>query len=202
MRTRLVELLLPVVFATSLLGSSALAAKTKAKAAHDPQAIIKTDLGDITVKLFKEKAPKTVENFIGLATGKKEWTSPDGQKMKGKPLYNGTIFHRVIPGFMVQGGDPAGNGTGGPGFQFEDEFTPSDSFDHAGILAMANAGPNTNGSQFFITVVPTPHLNGHHTIFGEVTKGQDVVDKIVNSPRGPNDMPTTPIHIKSIKIVK
>jgi peptidyl-prolyl cis-trans isomerase A (cyclophilin A) len=164
-------------------------------------AVIKTTAGNITVKLFAEKAPKTIANFVGLSTGKKEWKDPKtGNMVKGKPLYNGTIFHRVIPDFMIQGGDPAANGTGGPGYQFEDEFTPSDSFDKPGILAMANAGPNTNGSQFFITVKPTPWLNGKHTIFGEVTKGMDVVNKIVSAPKGPNDMPTDPVKIIKITI--
>ena len=160
--------------------------------------------GDITVKLFRDRAPKTVENFVGLATGKKEWTDPKTDKlMKGKSLYAGTIFHRVIPDFMIQGGDPLGNGTGspkGPDYPFADEVSSSDSFDKPGILAMANAGPNTNGSQFFITVKATPWLNGKHTIFGEVTKGMDLVEKIVNAPRGPNDMPNDPIKIVKITI--
>jgi peptidyl-prolyl cis-trans isomerase A (cyclophilin A) len=164
-------------------------------------AVIKTTAGDITVKLFADKAPKTVANFVALATGKKEWKDPKtGETVKNKPLYNGTIFHRIIPDFMIQGGDPAGNGTGGPGYQFEDEFTPSDAFDKVGILAMANAGPNTNGSQFFITVKETPWLNGKHTIFGEVTKGMDVVNKIVSAPKGANDMPDKPVKITKITI--
>lgn len=164
-------------------------------------AIFKTTAGDITVKLFADRAPKTVENFIGLATGKKPWTdSRNGKLVKGKPLYNGTIFHRVIPEFMIQGGDPLGDGTGGPGYTFEDETQPSDSLDHPGILAMANAGPNTNGSQFFITLKATPWLNGKHTIFGEVTQGMDVVNKIVAAARGPNDRPVDPVKIKMIRI--
>ena len=173
-----------------------------ALAASPPKtAVIQTTKGSITLKLFPEKAPKTVENFVGLATGSKEWTDPKtGKKMKRKPLYNGTVFHRVIPDFMIQGGDPLGQGTGGPGYSFEDETQPSDSFDKPGILAMANAGPNTNGSQFFITVKPTPWLNGKHTIFGEVTEGMDVVNKIVNAPRGPDDKPKTPIKIKKITL--
>lgn len=170
------------------------------KTSKQPIAIMKTSLGDITLKLFPDVAPKTVENFIGLATGKKEWTDPKtGKKVKGKPLYNGTIFHRVIEDFMIQGGDPIGNGTGGPGYEFGDEFSPSVRFDRAGLLAMANAGPGTNGSQFFITLAPTPHLNDHHTIFGEVTQGMDVVKKIVGVPKS-NDRPLTDVTIKSIQI--
>lgn len=164
-------------------------------------AIIETSQGDITVKLFPEKAPKTVENFIGLASGKKEWKDPTtGKAIKGKSLYSGTKFHRVIPDFMIQGGDPLGNGRGGPGYQFEDEVSSSDQMDKPGILAMANAGPNTNGSQFFITVKPTPWLSGKHTIFGEVVQGMDVVEKISQAPRDPGDMPKDPITIKKIKI--
>ncbi|MGZ6142212.1 MAG: peptidylprolyl isomerase, partial [Myxococcales bacterium] len=135
----------------------------------------------ITVKLFEKDAPKTVENFVGLATGKKEWIDPrTGQKSKA-PLYDGTSFHRVIPDFMIQGGDPLGTGTGGPGYKFEDEFSSGKKFDKPGLLAMANAGPNTNGSQFFITEVPTPHLNNRHTIFGEVVKGGDLVPQIARA---------------------
>ncbi len=172
-------------------------------APKNPVAVMKTSLGTITVKLFKDKAPITVENFIGLATGTKEWTDPKtGKKVKGKSLYAGTIFHRVIPDFMIQGGDPLGQGIGGPGYQFQDEVGPLDSFDKPGILAMANAGPNTNGSQFFITVAPTPHLNRHHTIFGEVTSGLDVVMKISKAERDPMDRPNKEIKIESIKIKK
>jgi len=169
----------------------------------DKTAVIRTSMGDITVKLFTSKAPKTVANFVGLATGKKDWINPKTSKtVKNIPLYNGTVFHRVIPDFMIQGGDPLGNGTGGPGYQFEDEFKDTDAFDRPGILAMANAGPGTNGSQFFITVKPTPWLNGHHTIFGEVTKGMDVVNKIVSAERDEHDVPKKPIKIKQIKINK
>jgi peptidyl-prolyl cis-trans isomerase A (cyclophilin A) len=176
-------------------------AQAAEKKAAKKIAVIKTSVGDITVELFPDKAPKTIENFVGLATGKKDWTDPStGKTVKHKALYNGTIFHRVIPDFMIQGGDPKGDGTGGPGYQFEDETSSSDTFDRPGILAMANAGPNTNGSQFFITLKPTPWLNGKHTIFGQVTKGMDVVDKIVAAPRGPNDRPNTPIKIKKIVI--
>ena len=141
-------------------------------------ATFKTSLGDIVVKLLPEKAPKTVENFLGLAEGTKEWKDPRSGQMVKKPLYDGTVFHRVIPQFMIQGGDPLGTGTGGPGYKFADEIGPDNKFDRPGLLAMANAGPNTNGSQFFITEVPTPHLNRGHTIFGEVVKGQELIAKI------------------------
>ena len=149
--------------------------------AGDLYAIFKTSRGDIVVKLFDKDAPKTVANFCGLATGAQDWIDPrTGQKSKAK-LYDGTAFHRVIPQFMIQGGDPLGTGTGGPGYKFEDEFQSSKKFDKPFLLAMANAGPNTNGSQFFITEVPTPHLNGRHTIFGEVVKGGDLVPQIARA---------------------
>ncbi len=142
------------------------------------QATFQTSVGEIVVKLLPEKAPKTVANFVGLAEGTREWKDPrTGQAVK-RPLYDGTVFHRVIPDFMIQGGDPLGTGTGGPGYRFEDEIGPDNRFDKPGLLAMANAGPNTNGSQFFITEVPTPHLNRGHTIFGEVVKGLELVRKI------------------------
>jgi peptidyl-prolyl cis-trans isomerase A (cyclophilin A) len=183
-----------VMMAALLWAATGLAHFAQAKSA-----VIQTTAGDITVKLFSEKAPKTVENFVGLATGKKAWTHPESnKKMRNKPLYDGTIFHRVIPGFMIQGGDPLGLGVGGPGYVFEDEFSPQDQFNKPYILAMANAGPNTNGSQFFITVAPTPWLAGRHTIFGEVTAGQEVVDKIVMAPRGANDRPHDPVKIKRV----
>jgi peptidyl-prolyl cis-trans isomerase A (cyclophilin A) len=144
-------------------------------------ATFQTSAGDIVVRLMPEKAPKTVENFLGLAEGTREWTDPKtGQKVK-RPLYDGTVFHRVIPDFMIQGGDPLGTGTGGPGYRFADEIGPDNKFDRPGLLAMANAGPNTNGSQFFITEVPTPHLNRGHTIFGEVVKGGDLIAKIART---------------------
>jgi peptidyl-prolyl cis-trans isomerase A (cyclophilin A) len=175
--------------------------ETKTKSKKEPIAVIKTSMGSFTVKLFKDKAPETVENFIALAKGTKEWTDPaTGKTVKGKSLYKGTIFHRVIPDFMIQGGDPAGNGTGGPGYKFKDEIRPLDRFDKPGILAMANSGPNTNGSQFFVTVIATPWLNGHHTIFGEVTSGMNVVNKIVNVERDGMDKPKKDIKIESITI--
>jgi peptidyl-prolyl cis-trans isomerase A (cyclophilin A) len=160
-----------------------------------------TSEGTFKVRLFPEHAPITVANFTELASGKREWKDPtDGQK-KTEPLYDGTIFHRVIPGFMIQGGDPAGTGMGGPGYQFEDEFPPgAPSFDKAGLLAMANAGPGTNGSQFFVTVGPTPHLTGKHTIFGEVTEGYYVVEKISTVPTGAIDRPVNDVVIQRVEI--
>jgi peptidyl-prolyl cis-trans isomerase A (cyclophilin A) len=147
----------------------------------DLYAVFQTSRGNIVVKLFEKDAPKTVANFVGLATGKQEWIDPrTGQKSKAK-LYDGTVFHRVIPQFMIQGGDPLGTGTGGPGFKFEDEFQSGRKFDKPALLAMANAGPNTNGSQFFITEVATPHLNNRHTIFGEVVKGGELVPQITRA---------------------
>ena len=162
-------------------------------------ATFKTSLGDIRVQLKPESAPKTVENFVGLATGKKEWTDPRSGEKRNDSLYAGTVFHRVIPNFMIQGGDPLGTGTGGPGYKFEDETKGGPSFDKPGLLAMANAGPNTNGSQFFITEVPTPWLTGNHTIFGEVVEGFDVVQKIVKVPSS-GDRPKTPVVLESVEI--
>jgi len=164
-------------------------------------AIFDTSEGQIVCRLFQQDAPKTVQNFIDLAEGQREWTHPVTRKKSMDKLYNGTIFHRVIPDFMIQGGDPAGTGFGGPGYQFEDETKSSPHrFDKPGKLAMANAGPNTNGSQFFITVAPTQWLTGKHTIFGEVIEGQDVVDKITNSPRNRQDKPMKDIQVKSVTI--
>ncbi|HEY0881402.1 MAG TPA: peptidylprolyl isomerase [Archangium sp.] len=174
----------------------------EARAGHDLYAKFETTEGTITVRLFAKDAPKTVENFVGLATGEKPWTDPaTGEAMKNKPLYDGTIFHRCIKEFMVQGGDPLGRGTGGPGFRFEDEFQSGRRFDKPGLLAMANSGPNTNGSQFFITVIPTTWLNNKHTIFGEVVSGQDIVDRVANViPKGAGDRPKTDVVIKKLTI--
>ena len=164
-------------------------------------ATFKTTQGEIVCRLFESDAPKTVKNFIELAEGTRDWTHPNGEKKSGEKLYDGTIFHRVIPDFMVQGGDPAGNGMGGPGYKFEDETKGSPhKFDKPGKLAMANAGPNTNGSQIFITVAPTLWLTGNHTIFGEVIEGQSVVDAMTKVPRGPQDKPKTPIVLESVTI--
>jgi len=164
-------------------------------------AIFDTSEGTITCRLFEKDAPKTVQNFIDLAEGKREWTHPVTRKKSNDRLYDGTIFHRVIPEFMIQGGDPAGTGMGGPGYQFEDETKGSSHrFDKAGKLAMANAGPNTNGSQFFITVAPTSWLTGKHTIFGEMVEGQDVVDKITSTPRNSQDRPKKDVKLNAVKI--
>jgi peptidyl-prolyl cis-trans isomerase A (cyclophilin A) len=163
-------------------------------------ATFNTSMGNIVVRLYEDKAPKTVENFVGLATGTKEWTDPKtGEKVK-RPLYNGTIFHRVIPNFMIQGGDPMGNGRGGPGYKFADEFSPDLKHNKPGILSMANAGPNTNGSQFFITLAPTPHLDNRHSVFGEVVQGQEVAVAIANVPRGANDRPVKDVVLIGVVI--
>jgi peptidyl-prolyl cis-trans isomerase A (cyclophilin A) len=168
-------------------------------------AIIETTAGKMTCKLFGDQTPKTVANFVGLAEGTKDWTNPASHAKKhGVPLYDGTIFHRVIPNFMIQGGDPLGNGSGDPGYSFEDEFDPKLRFDRPGLLAMANSGPDTNGSQFFITEVPTPHLTGHHTIFGQCDKATlALVRKIARMPRDPRtDRPFNPVKIVKITILR
>ena len=164
-------------------------------------AVLNTSEGQIVCRLFSEQAPKTVANFVELAEGAREWTHPTTNKKSKEKLYDGTIFHRVIPDFMIQGGDPAGNGMGGPGYRFEDETKGSPHrFSAPGKLAMANAGPNTNGSQFFITVAPTEWLTGKHTIFGEVVEGQDVVTKISKVARNSQDKPQKPVAIESLVI--
>ena len=165
-------------------------------------AVFETSLGEITCRLFPEHAPKTVENFAGLANGTKEFTDPKTRQPKKGRFFDGLTFHRVIPKFMIQGGCPLGTGTGGPGYKFGDEFSKELRFDKPGKLAMANAGPGTNGSQFFITLAPTEWLNQKHTIFGEVIKGQEVVEKIAAVPRDRQDKPQTPVVMKSIKIVE
>ncbi|MFD7917968.1 peptidylprolyl isomerase [Streptomyces sp. NPDC059740] len=171
--------------------------------AEELYATLKTNQGDIEVRLLPNHAPKTVKNFVELAQGEREWVDPStGQKTTAR-LYDGTVFHRVISGFMIQGGDPLGNGTGGPGYQFGDEFHPDLAFDRPYLLAMANAGPGTNGSQFFITVSPTTWLTGKHTIFGEVTSeaGKKVVDAIVSTQTNPRtDRPVNDVVIESVVI--
>jgi peptidyl-prolyl cis-trans isomerase A (cyclophilin A) len=163
-------------------------------------ATLRTSEGTVQIRLFPDHAPKTVRNFVELAEGSREWTDPSTRKPTAGPLYDGTVFHRVIPRFMIQGGDPLGTGTGGPGYRFADEFHPDLSFDRPYLLAMANAGPGTNGSQFFITVAPTPHLNGRHTIFGEVVEGGDVVERISQVQTGRNDRPVQDVVLESVTI--
>jgi peptidyl-prolyl cis-trans isomerase A (cyclophilin A) len=163
-------------------------------------ATLRTSQGDVQVRLFPDQAPKTVRNFVDLAGGTREWTDPKTGKTSRGRLYDGTIFHRVIPNFMIQGGDPLGTGTGGPGYRFADEIHPDLRFDRPYLLAMANAGPGTNGSQFFITVAPTPHLNGRHTIFGEVIAGSDVIDKISKVKTGRNDRPVQDVVLETVQV--
>jgi peptidyl-prolyl cis-trans isomerase A (cyclophilin A) len=159
-----------------------------------------TTEGTFTARLFDKEAPNTVANFVGLAEGTKEWRDPASGERRKQPFYDGIIFHRVINGFMIQGGDPLGQGTGGPGYTFADEFHPKLRHDRAGILSMANAGPNTNGSQFFVTLGPTPHLDNRHSVFGEVVEGLDVVKKIGAVPTGRQDRPMTPVVINKLTI--
>ena len=159
-----------------------------------------TTEGSFTVRLFEKEAPKTVANFVGLVEGTKEWRDPSTGEKKSGPYYDGIVFHRVISGFMIQGGDRLGTGTGGPGYNFGDEFHPSLRHSRAGILSMANAGPNTNGSQFFITLAPTPHLDNRHSVFGEVVEGLDVVKKIGAVPTGRQDRPVKPVVMNHVTI--
>jgi peptidyl-prolyl cis-trans isomerase A (cyclophilin A) len=162
-----------------------------------------TTEGSFKVRLFDQEVPDTVANFVGLAEGTKEWTHPGTQqKMTNTPFYDGIVFHRVIDGFMIQGGDPLGQGIGGPGYKFKDEFHPQLRHSKAGILSMANAGPNTNGSQFFITLGPTPHLDNRHSVFGEVTEGMEVVRRIGSTPTGRQDRPVKEVVINSVKITR
>jgi cyclophilin family peptidyl-prolyl cis-trans isomerase len=162
-----------------------------------------TSEGPFIVRLFEKETPNTVANFVGLAQGTREWTDPTSSKVKiSRPFYDGLIFHRVIDGFMIQGGCPQGTGMGGPGYQFGDEFVPALRHDREGLLSMANAGPNTNGSQFFVTLAPTPWLDNRHTIFGEVVEGMDVVRRIGKTPVGRQDRPAKDITIESVKIAR
>jgi peptidyl-prolyl cis-trans isomerase A (cyclophilin A) len=170
----------------------------------DYYAILETSKGRIDIKLYPDVAPVTVRNFVNLAEGTKPWRNPKNNRTLRQPFYNGLTFHRVIPNFMIQGGCPMGNGMGGPGYKFKDETTPEVTFEKEYVLAMANSGPGTNGSQFFITdkgSKPT-YLNGRHTIFGEVVAGREVVDAIANVPRGSNDRPNEPVIIKSVTVVR
>ena len=159
-----------------------------------------TTEGTFTIRLFEKEVPKTVANFVGLAEGTREWKDPKSGETKTGPFYDGVMFHRIIDGFMIQGGDRLGTGTGGPGYKFGDEFHPSLRHTKAGILSMANAGPNTNGSQFFITLGPTPHLDNRHSVFGEVVEGMDVVKKIGSVATGSQDRPVKPVVINKVSI--
>jgi len=170
------------------------------KAGQPLFATFKTSMGDIVVELFWEKTPRTVRNFVELAEGKKAWTDPKTNQSVTKKLYDGTIFHRVIPNFMIQGGDPLGSGMGGPGYKFSDEFVAELKHDAPGTLSMANSGPNTNGSQFFLTEVPTPHLDGRHTVFGRVTSGLELIGQIARVEKGAQDRPKTDVVLKSVVI--
>ena len=161
-----------------------------------------TNQGRFKIKLFNNEAPKTVQNFVGLAEGTKEFLDPETDQLTKRPYYNGLIFHRVIEGFMIQGGCPLGTGTGGPGYDFDDEFHSELNHSKPGILSMANAGPNTNGSQFFITLGPTPHLNNRHSVFGEVIEGMDVVQNIGSLPTRASDRPVEDVIIESVTITR
>jgi peptidyl-prolyl cis-trans isomerase A (cyclophilin A) len=197
MKTSMFAVVAMLAAASAFAGQDATAKKAGGKVyAH-----FTTNLGKFTVELFEKDAPKTVANFVGLAEGTKEWTDPKtGAKVK-KPFYNGLIFHRVIADFMIQGGDPLGTGTGDPGYKFADEFGSGRKMDKAGVLAMANAGPNTNGSQFFITLKETNYLNGKHTVFGEVTEGMDTIRKIGETKTSkPGDRPVVPVVMQSVTI--
>lgn len=202
MRTILSTLI--VIAACALCAAQAASPAAKPAASTDPTAIIHTTAGDLHCTLFPKIAPIGVANFIGLADGTKDWTNPvTHAKKHGVPLYDGTIFHRVIPEFMIQGGDPAGTGSGDPGYQFKNETTSSVGFDRPGRLAYANAGPGTNGSQFFVTEVPYPSLNGGYTIFGQCDDAAvELVKKIARMPRNGNDLPNNPVKITHIEIHK
>jgi peptidyl-prolyl cis-trans isomerase A (cyclophilin A) len=167
---------------------------------QNPLITLETTRGDITLELFEQRAPQTVENFLGLATGEKEWSDPDTGETRTDSLYEGTIFHRIIPEFMIQGGDPEGTGRGGPGYTFDDEFHEDLNHDGAGILSMANRGPNTNGSQFFITLDSQPHLNGKHAVFGHVVEGMDTIEDIASVPTDRDDKPMQDIEIEALNI--
>ena len=167
----------------------------------DVTATLHTNKGDIDVELYDDRAPRTVDNFVGLATGGKTWTDPEsGEDVEGKPLYDDVAFHRIIEGFMIQGGDPTETGRGGPGYQFDDEFHDDLRHDDAGILSMANSGPNTNGSQFFITFDAQPHLDGRHSVFGKVTDGMDVVREIGSVDTDRNDKPRDEVVLESVSV--
>jgi len=167
----------------------------------DPTAKVQTTMGELTVDLYADRAPRTVENFVGLATGSTEWTDPEtGESVDGEPFYEDVPIHRVIDGFMIQTGDRTGTGRGGPGYQFDDEFHDELRHDQPGVLSMANSGPNTNGSQFFITLAPTPHLDDAHSVFGQVTDGMDVVEAIGGVETDEDNRPIEPVDLESVTI--
>jgi peptidyl-prolyl cis-trans isomerase A (cyclophilin A) len=169
----------------------------------NPTAKLHTGEGDIDIELFEERAPRTVENFVGLATGQREWTHPEtGETVDGEPLYDDVLFHRVIEGFMIQTGDPTGTGRGGPGYQFDDEFHDDLTHDSAGTVSMANSGPDTNGSQFFITLDAQPHLDGRHAVFGRVTDGMDVVEAIGSVETDGDDRPVDDVLLESVTVYR
>ncbi len=186
--------------ATAKPTAPAAPAATAAKYGPGVYAHITTNHGAMVARLFDKEAPNTVANFVALAEGKKQWRNPRTNTMVRRPYYNNLTFHRIIPGFMIQGGDPEGTGMGGPGFEFADEFNPKLRHSKAGILSMANKGPNTNGGQFFITLVPTPHLNDRHSVFGELVDGMDTLAAIGKVPTGAQNKPVKPVIIKSIRI--
>ncbi|AEH36501.1 peptidylprolyl isomerase [Halopiger xanaduensis] len=170
-------------------------------AGERPTATLHTSTGDIDVELYGERAPRTVANFVGLATGEQPWTDPEtGEELEGEPLYDDVLFHRVIEGFMIQTGDPTGTGRGGPGYRFDDEFHEELRHDDAGVLSMANSGPDTNGSQFFITLAPQPHLDGRHTVFGTVISGLDIVREIGSVETDGNDRPVEDVRLESVTV--
>jgi len=187
-------------FLLALGGPVVALAQAPAKTGGPLFATLKTSMGAIVIRLYEDKAPSTVANFVGLATGTKEWTDTKTGAKVTRPLYNGTIFHRVIPNFMMQGGDPLGTGVGGPGYRSADEFHPDLKHSKAGILSMANAGPNTNGSQFFITHRATPWLDGRHSVFGEVVEGMPVVEAMGTVPRDGGDRPLKPVLLQEVLI--
>ena len=176
--------------------------ETLVPGAGELRATFETSMGNITVKLFEKEAPRTVANFVALATGQVEWTDPENGQKTTRPLYSGTQFHRVIPEFMIQGGCPMGRGTGGPGWQFGDEFAPGLRHDRPGVLSMANRGPSTNGSQFFLCEVPTPHLDGKHAVFGYVIEGVELIGKIARVPAGAGNRPNTPVALNKIAVFR
>jgi peptidyl-prolyl cis-trans isomerase A (cyclophilin A) len=184
----------------ALLGWQITGGAKMANQTENVYAVLETSLGKIVCQLYPEQAPLTVKNFVGLSKGEQPWLDPQSKEIVKKPLYNETIFHRVIPDFMIQGGDPLGNGMGGPGYKFDDEFSDDLQFDQVGRLAMANSGPRTNGSQFFITVAETPWLNNRHTIFGQVVSGMEIVEKISLVERDGNDRPKKEVVLKNVTI--